>query len=61
MHVPIGPITRARARQIQEAMAMLIQEYIADKEGKQASSEHMGLKDAERPAVNLIRASENIN
>ena len=53
MHMPHGPITRARAGKMKEAtaMTMLVRNIL-----EQASLEHVGLEDAKQPIINLIWA-----
>ena len=57
MHVPIGPITRARARRFKEALNGLIEEFWAYSEkvkSKMGSNEDHDL-------VNVIKAIEGDN
>ena len=54
MHVPVGPITRARSKKIKEALNGLIQEICAD---SNAGHSKFGLKEDEG-VINLIQAIE---
>ena len=54
LHVPVGPITRARSKKIKEALNGLIQEIWAD---FNAGHSKLGLKEDEG-VINLIQAIE---
>ena len=51
LHVPIGPITRARAKKFKEALIGLIQDLWADSNCKMGSNNNLGL-------LNLIQADD---
>ena len=51
MHVPVGPITRARSKKIKEALNGLIQEILADSNTSHAK---LGPKEDE-VVINLIQ------
>ena len=54
MHVPVGPITKARSKKIKEALNRLIQEIWAD-----SNTRHSKLDPKEDEGViNLIQAIE---
>ena len=54
MHVPVGPITRARSKKIKEALNGLIQEILTD---SNAGHFKLGPKEDEG-VINLIQAIE---
>ena len=54
LHVPVGPITKARSKRIKEALNGLIQEIWAD---SNAGHSKLGLKEDEG-VINLIQAIE---
>ena len=54
MHVPVGPITKARSKKIKEALNGLIQEIWADSNARHSK---LGLKEDEG-VINLIQAIE---
>ena len=54
LHVPIGPITRARSKKIKEALNGLIQEILADSNTSHAK---LGPKEDE-VVINLIQVIE---
>ena len=54
MHVPIGPITKARSKKIKEALNGLIQEIWADSNARHSK---LGPKEDEG-AINLIQVIE---
>ena len=54
LHVPVGPITKARSKKIKEALNGLIQEIWAD---SNAGHSKLGLKEDEG-VINLIQAIE---
>ena len=55
LHVPVGPITKARSKKIQEALNGLIQEIWAD---CNAGHSNFGPKEDEG-VINLIQAIES--
>ena len=54
MHVPVGPITKARSKKIKEALNGLIQEIWADSNARHSK---LGLKE-DKGVINLIQAIE---
>ena len=54
MHVPVGPITKARSKKIKEALNELIQEIWADSNARHSK---LGPKEDEG-IINLIQAIE---
>ena len=54
MHVPVGPITKARSKKIKEALNGLIQEIWVD---SKAAHSKLGPKEDES-VINLIQAIE---
>ena len=54
MHVPVGPITKARSKKIKEALNGLIQEIWADSNARHSK---LGPKENEG-VINLIQAIE---
>ena len=54
MHVPVGPITRARSKKIKEAVNRLIQDIWAD---STTGYSKLGLKEDEG-VINLIQAAD---
>jgi hypothetical protein len=57
LHVPVGPITRARSKMIKEALSGLIQEIWADSKNEQSN---LGPKEDER-VINLIQAIDGVD
>ena len=57
LHVPVGPITRARSKMIKEALSGLIQEIWA---GSKTGHSNLGPKEDER-VINLIQAIDGAN
>ena len=55
LHVPVGPITKARSKKIQEALNVLIQEIWADSNARHSK---FGPKEDEG-VINLIQAIES--
>ena len=55
LHVPVGPITRARSKKINEALDVLIQEIWAD---SNAGHSNLGPREDER-VINLIKTIED--
>ena len=55
MHVPVGPVTRARSKKIKEALNGLIQEIWVD---SNAGHSKLGPKEDEG-VINLIQAIED--
>ena len=54
LHVPVGPITKARSKKIKEALNGLIQEILADSNARHSK---LGPKEDEG-VINLIQAIE---
>jgi hypothetical protein len=52
LHVPVGPITRARSKMIKEAISGLIQEILA---GSKTEHSNLGPKE-DKGVINLIQA-----
>ena len=57
MHVPVGPITRARSKKIKEALNGLIQEIWVD---SKTGHSKLGPKEDE-DVINLIQATDGDN
>jgi hypothetical protein len=57
LHVPVGPITRARSMMIKEAISGLIQEIWA---GSKTEHSNLGPK-ADEGVINLIQAIDGAN
>jgi hypothetical protein len=56
LHVPVGPITRARSKMIKEAISGLIQEIRAG-----SKTEHSNLGPKEDGVINLIQAIDGVD
>jgi hypothetical protein len=57
LHVPVGPITRARSKKIKEALNGLIQDIWAD---STTGHSKLGPKE-DKGVINLIRATDGVD